>query len=655
MSAGRDREARKTAGGGKTGAEANDPRRILNSMDPRYGGLVATIEAPKHDFEEEDYYDVEGEEEDERDVRPSARGQPEGESMRYRAYYPSPGVPGFPDSAYEGPPTRRRQRDDAYYSSGSEEEAAPDGGRKRRRRTYETFDRDDVGGLGEGGRRRRRGGAEDDAEDDYDWMRREDPLGGGRSFLLRELKLKFLQLSTPLTGFVARYLSEKGEVTSQQGILQNFISVSRVFDSARETSDWDGLIKTLYGRGGRERDPELDMASLADTVIKMIRKDREYKERLAKGDETASIAKAILERELNAYARTADMLRTNYRNTIEGKVVFLLDQVFREKAQAVLDTINETYRIPTGKTQFTLLDVMRSAAVKTNFIKLMIMNEQASSMMGTSPMRAPTYGSGLYGTLADRASSGSAAYQRGLYGGGSRDNSYTIIQSRPSVGNMVAASLQYHELLTYFERVELTPPGTFPRLAYVYPSWGNSGGAFSGAPLGRTDGIEAYGELERFALSRTSRSSRSDCNRERERYERRYAYRLTASDPGSYLVPGDPPDALASVRSGVRSDESPGLPLGTLEGALAELSKLSRVKSEERRLQLSHDVRNGTYERVDPYVLAYAGPNGTTRYAYRTILYDPEALAKLSVTGDAGSYAIDASRVRSERARGPRA
>jgi hypothetical protein len=296
----------------------------------------------------------------------------------------------------------------------------------------------------------RASGGETGAYEEPAWMKTADPFGGGRSYLLRELKAKFLQITSPLTAFVECYLAETG--SGDESSLHDLIKVRRVFDRAEENEDWEGLLKVLYGQRG-QNGSDLDTTGLADAITQMVKEDvKELERRRGGGDDEdededegdKKRAKELMDRNKDAFRRTAKTLKNGYRDMVSGKVVFLLDPILRASAQSLLNMINEKHRGTYHKPNFTLLEVMKSAAVMTTFVQLMIAKKQKVDMLGRGP--APR---SRYDVAEER--------RRGI--GGTR-GSYISVYPGPTIGNMVAGSLQYEALMGYFANVERAEDGS---------------------------------------------------------------------------------------------------------------------------------------------------------------------------------------------------
>lgn len=439
-----------------------------------------------------------------------------------------------------------------------------------------------------------------------DWtMSNVDPFGGGRSFLLRELKSKFLELSTPLTRFVTRYCALSG-MTDSTRALHHFIQIRSLFNKAEENNDWEGLVNLLYGNNSNTNTNNdnnggggLDTSELADAILKMISEEETLKAKSRKGTEdTESIQRQqmqmLLKRNANVKNRTATMLRNGYNNLVSGKVVFLLDPILRESAQSLLDIINENYRGSYQKPNFTLLEIMKSDSVMTTFIKLMLISKQTGNMLGVIPITPNNTLSGMYGTLGDRVTSNSANYQNRTYGDGA-NSSLTIVQSRPSVANMVAGSMEYNAGMTYFANVEKAKDGS-GGLIYVNPSKRNS-----------NYDIE-YEKLKKKYKSERERNGMSYYYDNSSRfYRRRLRDDYDDDDDSDYYY----------------SDNNK--PIETLQSALD-------------RNAYENEPPSGKY---NSKVLSYKNMNGHLKLVSKSILSDVRALTTFYNTGNVGYYGID--------------
>ena len=428
------------------------------------------------------------------------------------------------------------------------------------------------------------------------WMQTNDPFGGGRSYLLRELKSKFIHLTTPLTKFVTRYLALSGN--GDESSIHDLIKVRQVFDKAQVNNDWEGLVKTLYGKGGME-EGDMDTSELINTLIHMVKQDALAAKTTNNDDDDddedesdSDIRKAnnILNTHEDTKKQTAQMLRDSYYNMVSGKVVFLLDPILRESAQALLDTINEQFRGTYKKPDFQLLEVMKSGSVMTVFIQLMLLKKQTTNMLGTTPINPSVLGSGMYGTLADRVSSGSARYQNQNYGSGGRSN-YTIVQSRPTVANMVAGSLEYANGMEYFRTVEKASDGSGGLVKLTKQNW------------------------------------------EKQVWEASYKSRHNVDSESNFTY-----DRKTGVYVNNRKYNFSRKGLGNRRGKWYGNKPVETIQSAVNRMRSGRYVDNGMY---NDRVVSYRSMDGSLKLINRDVLNDNRALANFYNTGKPGRYGVD--------------
>ncbi len=290
----------------------------------------------------------------------------------------------------------------------------------------------------------------------------------GKDFLKNLIEEKFLALTTPLKKFVTRYLFLTGETTSEK--MGAYIKVRKVFARDVPIRDWDDLVRAVYqpeefGGDAFLGEEGFSTEELADAIFDMVTKDRQIvkrwyasrvsalRERLDREREgepetpdqlqIAAVVERLKQNETLKGRTARRLLEEGYNRMVEGKVVFLLDDVLRESAQATLDAIN-AQGCRKGREAFTLIEVMRSDDPLTQFLQFMILKTQTLRNYQTVPM-SPFAGGGIYSTLADRVSAGSAAYQKSNYGGKTIN-----VFSRPTVANLVAASAEQRAANNYF-------------------------------------------------------------------------------------------------------------------------------------------------------------------------------------------------------------
>jgi hypothetical protein len=446
------------------------------------------------------------------------------------------------------------------------------GGRKGNKRRRRDGDGGDDGDDGRGGR----GPTGRSRNKKSTWSATPDPFGSGRSALLAELKAKFVQLTTPLTKFVWRYVEQAepdGGADSAEESVYRYIQVRRAFDVAHDNDDWDGLVEALYGRGSglRGTSSNFDPTELADTLLHMVSEEKKALSTARGGDakEEESRARALDELKRIAArnplaAKTAQQLIDTYNTVVSGKVVFLLHPVLLARAQGALDTINERWRTGAGKSAFTLLEMMNSGSVLNEFIAYMITKKQAMKTFGTNVMRSPF--SGFYG------------------GAGS---STTIVQTRASLFNHTAASEQYHATLIYFANVDKANDGS--------------------------GGLKWFSPAEaRVREGRTMAERRRSSGFLYDPYTQSYVRFPFGGDDRSYV----PEEATR--------------PVETLQDAMEAISA-----DPSRRTF----VYEGKHASVNPSVLSYRDFEGKLKLADRRLLLDVKALSRFYETGSPGVYA----------------
>lgn len=609
-----------------------NPRTILTNNDSAYTNFIPRVEPPEED----------GDLSDEDPISPTNRDRTN-ETMRYRVYY------GIPDSQQQvfAPLDARgfSSTNMSFLGDPSEEDGGlwsggGGGGGNIKSTTSKgnptspgsmyvpsTFDETILdtrtvmaqnkgsrdGGKKVGGSKEGAGGVGTIGDI--------DAFGGGRSFLLRELKAKFIELSTPLTRFVTRYCALSG-VTSSDKALHQYIQVRSLFTRAEENNDWEGLIKGLYGKDtgaydgnfSSEGGSGLDTSELADAILQMIADEEAAIKRINSGkatDVAREEANRIIRANETIKSRTAAMLRQSYNNMATGKVVFLLDPILRESAQSLLDVINENYRGTYSKPNFTLLEVMRSSAVMTTFIKLMLITKQTSNMLGVVPITPNPY-SGIYGTLADRITSGAENSGR-LFTSGTGYNSLTVVQSRPTVANMVAGSMEYNAGLRYFANVDYARDGS-GGLIFVDPS--------------KKKKYEQDEEEQEGSYHRSSQEIYFDSYSgvyKKRRIDSKGHYTIQKSESHDNWTPPFDKDEAEGGR--VYRSHLPSKPIETLQDALSR----NAMYSEQSHIS----------QRYNPQVLSYRDKEGRLKLVSKKILSDIRAITNFYNTGKVGQYHVD--------------
>jgi len=578
-----------------------NPRAVYNSGGYRYGDIATRVRAPEYDS----------------DVFSGTGDGIGGETMRYDGYYQNNPQSMNNNMAQPSSSQFTALNPAGYHptntiSNGLWNDQSTNNNSREPDKTEAFSEFEDLGERsdrtrpssgfsGRDGNSRPRGRDQITGDAGVTWQQTVDPYGGGRSELLRELKDKFILLTTPLTKFVTRYLALSESNRGEAGI-HDLIKVRRLFDQAQETHDWEGLVETLYG--GNTSDlidsGQLDPRELADALIDMVKKEEELSRHILNEDgsyDEAERTRREVYKMFNDHgtikSRTRAMLRKNYNAMVSGKVVFLLDPILRETAQATLDLINEKHRERWNRSNFELLDIMKSNAVMTAFIKLMLVNKQGANMLSVNPMNRPASGGGMYGTLADRASAGSASYQRQAYGKG---DSFTTIMSRPTVANMVATSLEYQSGMRYFANVDYAKDG--------------SGGLI-------------YVPRRGTGADRNYNNSRHNGRRggvvETDRDSNKVGFNKSTS---TYGTGADPNNTDLYV---------PTLPIETIQSVMM------------RQLNMSSDMYSEAYlDNVDPKVMSYRDKAGVMRLVNRHILTDTVAMTNYYNTGSVGRYAVRA-------------
>lgn len=272
-----------------------------------------------------------------------------------------------------------------------------------------------------------------------------------RAILANQIKRDFINLTSPITKFIARYLYYT-ERSSEE--IPRFLLISSTYDIITKTTNWESILNALYNSA--DFASGVDAAELGDAVMHMISLNKKFKN-LTIQDELSGKRTLILEeiqQIANTYGRSVSNFIKSHQEMSSGKISVYLDPVLREGAQSVISQINDACRYK--KDKITLLEIMESDEVLTKFLKLMALDKSANGLFGFKNV-FPNSLSGTYGTLADRISSGALNYQAKNYGGGmSRDRALTVVQSRPSEANMVALSREQQELFFYFSKVVKT-------------------------------------------------------------------------------------------------------------------------------------------------------------------------------------------------------
>ena len=437
------------------------------------------------------------------------------------------------------------------------------------------------------------------------WFQTADPFGGGRSYLLRELKEKFIHLTTPLTRFVTRYLALTGK--GNEYSLHDLIKVRRVFDKAQPNNDWEGLVASLYGNGVDD-DDGLDPTELSNAILHLVKENVKMASNRTRTNRTPPVhsdnyqplssiveettvdttmdeVESLLRANINIKYQTAAMLKKSYENMISGKVVFLLDPILRETAQSVLDTINENFRGSHRKPNFHLLEIMKSNAVMTVFIRLMMMTQYNTTMLGTTPVSRVSPRT-MYGSSWSDDDHGSNKRRSG--GGGGK---MTVFQNRPSVANMVAGSLEYTQGMEYFRHVEKARDGG-GGLIYRNAMFLGKGNQMNGS----------VNDMNR----RTDRQSTFIYNKKEGVYEK---YKST-----------DHAESSSSFSSYNRSSK----PIETIQSAIEKMK---------------HD---GQYfdPNFDDNVVSYIDKFGKMKLINRNMLNNSQALTSFYLTGSSGAYEV---------------
>jgi hypothetical protein len=304
------------------------------------------------------------------------------------------------------------------------------------------------------------------------WQYEKDPYGSGKSYLLRELKRKFLEMTSPIVDFVSTYLAMTGH-QSEDDIYEKIKMLSQVEKAnPMNASDFPKLVNHLYSE-------DVDIAnalighlskhvSLEKDKIKLAKLQKDYwnEDRNKKKDLSAAkkqlqdLKKHISELDMllaehDNYKDMARKLRESYEYVASGNIVFVLNNVFRNEAQMVLDEINGYLHGKHTKRYFTLLEIMNSSYVRAKFIRMMIITKTSINVGGVTPisMLATSGSLGNGNTVADRMNNGS-------YRGNGDLNKTIVIQSRPTQANLVAGSLEYLEGLNLFKRVKKKNDGS---------------------------------------------------------------------------------------------------------------------------------------------------------------------------------------------------
>jgi hypothetical protein len=455
-------------------------------------------------------------------------------------------------------------------------------------------------------------------EDDNPWMVHNDPMGGGRSFLLRQLKAKFLEVTTPITRFVSRYLAEKGDFDESK--LHEFIRIRPLFSIAEQTHDWEGLIHVLYGGGSTRGLPGgsnsplmpftqegvsggLSKEELANTLLHLVSVEEAHRRAMYDSNREEDVTKQAAELVKILQSKTgltARMLRHHYDNTVSGKVVFLLHPILREAAQSLLDAINERWRTTMGKSKFTLLEVMNSDSVLTVFIKLMNLSQHSTNMGGVTGILPVTNNAlgGAYGTLGDRVTAGSASYQKKTYG------NTTVVQSRPSVANMVSTSIEYAQGMWYFAHVEKNRRGGLSLISELDNNRGRessySVGAGNDWMMSDADGYQSNSYPRLYYDS------------SRDIYQTKDNIKKYNMDHSKVLLPTRP---IETIKSAIQR-------MGGNHG------------NSSARYQSLSSYDSNDYDGYDPHILSYIDRTGKMKYVKREIVQDQRAMQNFYLNGE---------------------
>lgn len=364
----------------------------------------------------------------------------------------------------------------------------------------------------------------------------------------------------------------------------------------------------------------LDKEELGNALLNLVTTEDAYRKAQLRNDDAdvRRQAEKLLGFLRTKLGHTAEVLRSHYDNMVTGKVIFLLHPMLRASAQSLLDVINERWRNSFGKPKFTLLEVMNSEAPLTTFIKMMIISRNATNITGTTGIMpvSDTTG-GMYGTLGDRISNGSANYQQKTYG-------KTIqVQTRPSVSNMVVTSNEYNQGLWYFAYLEKNGRGglslitelnsmSSSRLRESYGGYGDEDA------LGGGRNSEYY-----FIGGGGSRSLYYDSAN--DAYRDRSSIRAYNIDHSKTLRATKPIETLKSAME--------RLPVGGYGGIL--------MRGGGNRVILHNQYyQDGDYDGYDPNIISYRDKTGKLKFVKRKILYDGSAIENFYNTGEVGSYAV---------------
>jgi hypothetical protein len=588
---------------------SENPESVYGGSGSSGGRIITKVYPPTPD-ESDDYLDPRGRGESDDDsgdfVRParsSSGRRSDRETMGYTAYY------GDPNASVFAPLDARGYEKGNLTTSTTASSGDPSGGlmgevRKKRGRDEIGASFDEDGGddrdNGKGKDKRkfnkRRRGHDDDGdgggEGNGGWRAAGDPFGSGRSIMLAELKDAYFALITPLTRLAERYLNATGaNITDEERLMNHYIQVRSVFNSAVENQDWEGLVNALYGPG-KYPTTGFDPSDLADALVHLVSQGKKASKPRGYGyggeEETeAELSRLSAIEELKRMSdrnpvltKTALYLSKAYNTMASGKVVFMLNPLLRTKAETVLEIINEKYRGGAGRPPFTLMEMMRSEGPLTQFVDFIVMKDKVPEMVGMTGPTHPGGSSSSYGGGGGLIPRRQRVYQPG--------GNYTYVQNYvrgPTVANHNAASSQYHALLGYFATVEKANDG--------------SGSLISVNPAARAE------------RERRSRAS--------EEYERSFLY-----DPLLQAYVKVDLDAFRVPRELSK-------PIESLDKALDVIHDYP-----DRRI----DVYQGKHADVNPRVLSYVNKEGDLKLAHRTILLDPGALKGLYERGTAGQYDV---------------
>lgn len=391
-----------------------------------------------------------------------------------------------------------------WEENDSEEE--PEERRRNKKKKDKSQSRDYYGSndeedyYGGGGSGRSKGGRP--GGDHRSWLAQRDPNYGGKSWLLKKLKAKFMQYQVPIVKFVHRYLGFVMGPDATEDMAEMFIKVipnaNRIRPSKPE--DFKAILDEMHdvdpklvgsmvaflmrkiesdnkvdraeralmlGISGKEDGKRNRMIQAKQTMMEALREnalinDEHFSELDALGASGGYGYEGVLN---ETHKRLAIKLWDKYKYLEHGTVGLFLDGVLRGQAENVLADINGKCHGGRQEDYFTLAEIMNSDVVLTKFIFAMVLYQQ-SNPGSIKPLFSSLANRG-YGTVADRINSG-------LYSGKGGGGRLNIIQSRATLFNIMSGSFEYAQCIELFRRVKRETGGVRGGSVLVWDIPGNS-------------------------------------------------------------------------------------------------------------------------------------------------------------------------------------